>query len=78
GDYTPLDLESKNTFSYLRELNGDRILVVSNFYEEETEFNLKGIEYSDLEILISNYKDSSKELKSLKLRPFEAIMFRLK
>ncbi|MGL6185008.1 MAG: glycoside hydrolase family 13 protein [Clostridium chrysemydis] len=78
GDYTPLDLESKNTFSYLRELNGDRILVVSNFYEEETEFNLKGIEYRDLEILISNYKDSSKELKSLKLRPFEAIMFRLK
>ncbi|WP_194189943.1 glycoside hydrolase family 13 protein [Clostridium chrysemydis] len=78
GDYTPLDLESTNTFSYLRELNGDRILVVSNFYEEETEFNLKGIEYSDLEILISNYKDSSTELKSLKLRPFEAIMFRLK
>lgn len=78
GDYTPLDLESKNTFSYLRELNGDRILVVSNFYEEETEFNLKGIEYRDLEILISNYKDSSKELKSLKIRPFEAIMFRLK
>lgn len=78
GDYTPLDLESKNTFSYLRELNGDRILVVSNFYEEETEFNLKGIEYRDLEILLSNYKDSSKELKSLKLRPFEAIMFRLK
>lgn len=78
GDYTPLDLESKNTFSYLRELNGDRILVVSNFYEEETEFNLKGIEYRDLEILISNYKDSRRELKSLKLRPFEAIMFRLK
>lgn len=78
GDYTPLDLETKNTFSYLRELNGDRILVVSNFYEEETEFSLKGIEYSDLEILISNYKDSRRELKSLKLRPFEAIMFRLK
>lgn len=78
GDYTPLDLESKNTFSYLRELNGDRILVVSNFYEEETEFNLKGIEYRDLEILISNYKDYRRELKSLKLRPFEAIMFRLK
>ncbi|MGL5869653.1 glycoside hydrolase family 13 protein [Clostridium chrysemydis] len=78
GDYTPLDLESKNTFSYLRELNGDRILVVSNFYEEETEFNLKGIEYRDLEILISNYKDSRRELKSLKLRPFEAIIFRLK
>lgn len=78
GDYTPLDLESKNTFSYLRELNGDRILVVSNFYEEETEFSLKGIEYRDLEILISNYKDYRRELKSLKLRPFEAIMFRLK
>ena len=77
GDYELLDPEDKNIYAYRRRFNGDNILVVCNFYEKPVEFNFKGDCNRNPEILISNYKDSSIEIRNLKLRPYEAIMYRL-
>ena len=77
GDYNLLCEDDKNIFAYTRKLNGDTILVVCNFYKEPVEFNFNEEYTGALEILISNYKDSSSEINNLKLRPYEAIMYRI-
>lgn len=77
GDYTLIDPEDKSVYAYTRELNEDKILVVCNFYGENIEFNYKDIVNKEPNILLSNYSDSSTNIKKLKLRPYEAIMFRL-
>ena len=77
GDYSLLCPEDKNIFAYTRELNGDKILVVCNFYDKEVTFSFDG-EFNHADILLSNYKDSSTLIEKLNLRPYEAIMFRIK
>ena len=77
GDYTLLCPEDKNIFAYIRELNGDKILVVCNFYDKEVTFSFDGY-FNHADILLSNYKDSSTLIERLSLRPYEAIMFRVK
>ncbi|MBC5997894.1 alpha-glucosidase [Romboutsia ilealis] len=77
GDYNLLCEEDNNIFAYTRKLNDDTILVVCNFYENEAKFNYE-YGFEDLEILLSNYSDSSTNLRNLKLRPYEAIMYRVK
>lgn len=77
GNYKLLLPEDKNVFAYSRELNGDKIVVVCNFYNKEINLNFKEY-FNNVEILLSNYKDSSILMKDLKLRPYEAIMYRVK
>ena len=76
-NYKLLLPEDKNVFAYSRELNGDKIVVVCNFYNKEINLNFKE-DFNNVEILLSNYKDSSILMKDLKLRPYEAIMYRVK
>ena len=77
GNYKLLLPEDKNVFVYSRKLNGDKIVVVCNFYDKEVNLNFKE-DFNNVEILLSNYKDSSIFMKDLKLRPYEAIMYRVK
>ena len=56
-----------------------KILVVANFYDKNEEFVLdKSIKYESCEILLSNYKDSSENIEKINLRPYEAIIYKLK
>ena len=77
GDYTLLCPEDKNLFAYTRELNKDKTLVVCNFYDEEVTFSFDG-DFNHADILLSNYKDSSTLIEKLSLRPYEAIIYRIK
>ena len=77
GNYKLLLPEDKNVFAYSRKLNGDKIVVVCNFYNKEVNLNFNE-DFNNVEILLSNYKDSSILMKDLKLRPYEAIMYRVK
>lgn len=76
GDFKLLYPEDKNIFAYVRQLDNDKILVVCNFYSDEIIFNFEGNEVEG-QIMLSNYSDSSTNLKNLKLRPYESIMLRL-
>ncbi|GIM30600.1 alpha,alpha-phosphotrehalase [Clostridium polyendosporum] len=80
GDFELILEEHEDIFSYIRHYNDEKLLVINNFYGKETTFELplelNFDEYKN-EILISNYSDSSKELKKLKLRPYESIVYLL-
>ena len=75
GDYKLLCEDDENIFAYVRELNGDKILVVCNFYYKDVEFKFDG-DFNYSKVLLSNYNDSSKMIEKLKLRPYEAVMYR--
>ena len=74
GDYVLLNTEDENVFAYTRELNGEKLLIVCNFYEREAAFTF---ESDAKEILLSNYSDSTVSLKECKLRPYEAVMYKI-
>ncbi len=79
GDFNILYKDHKSIFAYTRELNDEKVLVVANFYGGTEEFVLdKSIKYEKCEILLSNYKDSSTNIDKIILRPYEAIIYKLK
>ncbi len=78
GDYKLLLEDHPSIFAYTRTLGKEKLLVVCNFYEEETKFELpKDISYKNIEILISNYKDSTTDIQKINLKPFEAVVYKL-
>ncbi|HSH36867.1 alpha,alpha-phosphotrehalase [Schnuerera sp.] len=80
GSFIPLYEEDDQIFAYMRSYEGERLLVINNFYKEETIFELSkkiDLEGSKIKILISNYKDSSEDIKKLKLRPYESIVYHI-
>ncbi len=80
GSFIPLYEEDDQIFAYMRSYEGERLLVINNFYKEETIFELPkkiDLEGSKMKILISNYKDSSEDIKNLILRPYESIVYHI-
>lgn len=80
GSFIPLYEEDDQVFAYMRSYEGERLLVINNFYKEETIFELPkkiDLEGSKMKILISNYKDSSEDIKNLILRPYESIVYHI-
>jgi trehalose-6-phosphate hydrolase len=51
------------------------LLVVNNFYGEEVTVGLDFEATGNVEILISNYKDSQRTLDELTLRPYESVVY---
>ncbi|MFC2947807.1 alpha,alpha-phosphotrehalase [Virgibacillus sediminis] len=77
GDYELLLEDDPQVFAYTRNWNGEKLIVISNFYAEETEINIP-VEAGELEILLSNYQDSGKSLQQLVLRPYESVVYYVK
>ena len=76
GEYKELLPDDKQLYVYERTYNGETWLIVVNFYKNETTY--KDSEKRIASIIISNYSDSSDNLLNLKLRSFEAIVFKIK
>ena len=80
GEYKlllPLDTE---IYAYTRTLDGEKLLVVLNFFDGTPEFTWpeEPGEGKDAELLISNYEPASGEDNGvLKLRPYEARVYRI-
>ena len=78
GKFELLYKDHESIFAYIRELNNEKILVVANFYGGNEEFILdKNLNYKNCEILLSNYKDSNKNIEKINLRAYEAIIYKL-
>jgi glycosidase len=77
GDYHLLRPDHHQVFAYSRTFGNHKVLVVCNFYDKDTEINLQVTGEKTPKILISNYKDTSKALNDLKLRPYEAVIYRI-
>lgn len=79
GDYTLLLEDDEEIYSYIRELNGNRLLVILNFFDKEPVWKLpEGIKYKDARLLLSNYEvEQEEEISEIKLRPYEARVYEL-
>ncbi|SEH48320.1 trehalose-6-phosphate hydrolase [Halobacillus karajensis] len=79
GDYLLLTPDHDRVFAFLREWNGEQLLVVNNFYEEETTFSLPGnVQMTGkADILLSNYADSALDYREVTLRPYESVVYHL-
>ncbi len=75
GSYAPYQLEHPAVYAYLREHEGTRLLVLNNFYSEETEIEIPA-EFARGEVLISNY-DSVELEEKLKLAPYQTLAIKL-
>lgn len=81
GNYELILANHDAIFAYIRDNGNEKLLVVNNFYSKEVEFQLP--EQVDIEgvtstILLSNYADSSEDIKQMKLRPYESVVYYLK
>lgn len=79
GDYQLILEDDEHIYSYLRTLNKDRLLIILNFFSNQTIFNLPAnIDYRDKKLLISNYDiEESEDIKRIYLRPYEARVYKL-
>lgn len=78
GKYTLLDKNNPTVYAYTREEEGKKILVVLNFSTTEAETTL-GFDITKSKLLLSNYAAGTPAsgTTSLKLRPYEAAVYRV-
>jgi oligo-1,6-glucosidase len=76
GKYTLLDKENPEVFAYSRDLNGKKMLVLLNFSDKISSFNL-GISLNQSTIVLDNYSNTGK-IKNNTLRPYEAVILEFK
>ena len=78
GTYNCIDINHKAIYSYIRELNGIKFLVVAKFYDKIEKFILpQNIHYDKCQLILSNYKDSNNIPNEIVLRPYEALIYKL-
>ncbi len=78
GDYQLLLEDDEEIYVYLREYQGQRLLVILNFFAEEPKFELPAnINYESKQLLLSNYEVESNDLKEVNLRSYEARIYLL-
>ncbi len=71
GTYELLDKDHSRVFTYKREYNGQKIIVISNFFKENTNVKLEG--YTIKNIIDNNYYNYNLEcLDNLELKAFES------
>lgn len=69
--------DDKNVFMYERKFEGDTWLIVANFFDNNININIpEGININHSEYVMSNY-ECRKLTRSLNLKPYEAIVFKI-
>ncbi|MGX5706196.1 alpha,alpha-phosphotrehalase [Bacillus cereus] len=79
GEYAILDENHPKIWAYTRTVNDEVLLVINNFYGEEITYSVQAhvqLDGMKQEVLLSNYKDASKDIAKLNLRPYESIVYR--
>ncbi|MFC0557446.1 alpha,alpha-phosphotrehalase [Halalkalibacter alkalisediminis] len=78
GTYRILAQDDQNVFAYERSSNGNKLIVINNFYSNETSFSLPEEWHECIEkskLLISNYAEGKNLEKTLMLRPYESLVY---
>ncbi|HGQ0331297.1 TPA: alpha,alpha-phosphotrehalase [Streptococcus pneumoniae] len=71
GSYKPAFEDSKQVYAFERQFEGQKLLVLNNFYAKEVEIDLPAV-YQNGQILISNYEDAEVSEKIL-LKPYQTL-----
>ena len=79
GDYRLILEDNEHIYSYLRSLGQERLLIILNFFADQTIFNLPAnINYQEKKLIIRNYHIEEKEdIERIYLRPYEARVYKL-
>ncbi|WP_027417072.1 glycoside hydrolase family 13 protein [Aneurinibacillus terranovensis] len=79
GSYDLILEDHDSIFAYTRKLGKEELLVLNNFYQQETVFTLPpDIQFHSKELLISNYTvDVNQDIKEFLLRPYESRVYKL-
>ena len=75
GKYTILDKNNPSIYAYTREEAGQKLLIVLNFSQSNSEAQVTIP--ADAKLLLSNYSDVPADQKSIMLRPYEAVIYKL-
>ncbi|MEK5379764.1 alpha,alpha-phosphotrehalase [Niallia sp. FSL W8-0635] len=81
GDYELLAPDDDKIFAYLRSTDKEKLFVINNFYEEEAVFTVpKHVDTTGLAstTILSNYPDSASYGETIKLRPYESVVYYMK
>ncbi|MES5953367.1 alpha,alpha-phosphotrehalase [Bacillus fungorum] len=79
GEYAILDENHPKIWAYTRSVHDEVLLVINNFYGEGITYSVPAhvqLDGMKQEIVLSNYKDSSKDIVNLHLRPYESVVYR--
>ncbi len=72
GSYEPFALEHEQVYGFVREHEGQRLLVACNFYGRETELEIPA-DFTAGRVLIGNYEQAPALTQKLTLRPYETL-----
>lgn len=79
GSYDLILDNDPSIFAYVRTYGDEKLLVIANFTADESVFEIpKDISYSEPELFIHNYDVEIGSIDNIPLRPYEAIVFKLK
>ena len=73
GKYTLLDADNESIYSYTRELNGKKFLILLNFKAADATANT-GLDLSKAKVILGNYPTPSTDGK---LKPYEAVVMEM-
>ena len=78
GAYTLLDENNKQVYAYTRVFNDKKVLVVMNFSDKDVMFDVPSTIGKAGNVLINNLDHYKIEKGKLSLKPYQAIIIRLK
>lgn len=79
GTYDLILENNPSIFAYVRTYGEEKLLMIANFTADECVFELpEDIIYSEAELLIHNYDVENVLIENITLRPYEAMVFKLK
>jgi oligo-1,6-glucosidase len=76
GTYQMLDKDDDKLYTYLRELDGQMLLVINSFSLKKVIYDIS--KYEILEIVLSNYPKQNIKNQKIILKPFESVVFEVK
>ncbi|PKP41387.1 MAG: alpha-glucosidase, partial [Bacteroidetes bacterium HGW-Bacteroidetes-13] len=77
GQYELLQKEHPSIYAYTRAWEGDKILVLLNFKAIQAKIELKQATQIE-QTLIDNYDDVDIQVNTITLKPYQALIFKLK
>ena len=73
GDLKPLDEKNPSVFAYEREYQGEKMLVICNFYGKEVTWDSE-MDLGEYQCVLSNYEVHNIEGSRIGLKPYEAVV----
>lgn len=71
GSYKAAYKDSQQVYAFERQLDGERLLVVNNFYAQEVTLELEPV-YQNGQVLLSNYESDGLG-KTITLKPYQTL-----